>query len=128
MKQFNLEEYLDNPSRKVVTREGRNVRIICTDRKVDSYTNCTIVALVANKEGYEMCVCFTKNGKYMDGYESPYDLFFVPEKKEGWINIYKNIVNNRLPSIMVFNTKEEAIKSIFNQDCYIDTIKIEWEE
>ena len=128
MKPFNLEKYLANPSRKLVTREGRDARIICTDRKVDSYTNCTIVALVANKEGYEMCVCFTKNGKYIDGFDGPYDLFFAPEKKEGWINIYKNIVNNRLPSIMVFNTKEEAIKSIFNQDCYIDTIKIEWEE
>lgn len=31
MKPFNLEEYLKNPSRKVVTRDGRNVRIICTD-------------------------------------------------------------------------------------------------
>lgn len=33
MKQFNLDEYLANPSRKVVTRDGRNVRIRCTDRK-----------------------------------------------------------------------------------------------
>ena len=31
MKQFSLEEYLANPSKKVVTRDGRNVRIICTD-------------------------------------------------------------------------------------------------
>ena len=27
MKQFNLEEYLNNTSRKVVTRDGRNVKI-----------------------------------------------------------------------------------------------------
>ena len=33
MKQFNLMEYLANPSRKIVTRDGRNVRIICTDKK-----------------------------------------------------------------------------------------------
>lgn len=33
MKQFNLEEYLKNPKRKVVTRDGRDVRVICTDRK-----------------------------------------------------------------------------------------------
>ena len=31
MKQFSLEEYLKNPSRKVVTRDGRNVKIHCTD-------------------------------------------------------------------------------------------------
>ena len=33
MKHFNLEEYIQNPSRKVVTRDGRNARIICTDAK-----------------------------------------------------------------------------------------------
>lgn len=33
MRQFNLQEFIDNPSRKVVTRDGRKVRIICTDRK-----------------------------------------------------------------------------------------------
>ena len=32
MKQFNLEEYLKNPSKNVVTRMGRKVRVICTDR------------------------------------------------------------------------------------------------
>ena len=33
MKQFSLEEFLNNPSRKVVTRDGRPVRIVCTDAK-----------------------------------------------------------------------------------------------
>ena len=32
MKQFSIEEYLKNPDRKVVTRNGLPVRIICTDR------------------------------------------------------------------------------------------------
>lgn len=32
MKQFSLEKYLANPERKIVTREGKKVRIICTDR------------------------------------------------------------------------------------------------
>ena len=31
MKQFNIEEYKKNPSRKVITRDGRSVRIVCTD-------------------------------------------------------------------------------------------------
>ena len=31
MKAFNLKEYLKNPSRKVVTRDGRNVTIHCTN-------------------------------------------------------------------------------------------------
>ena len=42
MEKFNLEEYLKNPSRKVVTRDGRNARIICTDM---NYKNHPIVAL-----------------------------------------------------------------------------------
>lgn len=37
MKRFNLDEYLDNPNRKVVTRNGKSVRIKCTDRKCVDY-------------------------------------------------------------------------------------------
>ena len=47
MKQFNLEEYLQNPSRKVVTRNGSKVRTICTDKKGDS----PIVALITTLDG-----------------------------------------------------------------------------
>ena len=31
MKQFSLEEYLKDPPKKAVTRDGRNVKIDCTD-------------------------------------------------------------------------------------------------
>ena len=31
MKQFTLEEYKKNQNRKVITRDGRSVRIVCTD-------------------------------------------------------------------------------------------------
>ena len=31
MKEFDLQEYLKNPLQKVVTRDGRKVRIICTN-------------------------------------------------------------------------------------------------
>ena len=38
MKPFNLEEYLANPNKKLVTRDGREVeRILCTDA-VGTYT------------------------------------------------------------------------------------------
>ena len=47
MKPFNLEEYLANPTKKVVTRDGRNVRIICTDRKG---TDFPIVGLVTTRD------------------------------------------------------------------------------
>ena len=31
MRQFSLEEYLKNPSRKVITRDGQSVKIHCTN-------------------------------------------------------------------------------------------------
>lgn len=33
MEQFSLEKYLKNPNRKIVTRGGKSVRIVCADRK-----------------------------------------------------------------------------------------------
>ena len=58
MKQFNLEEYLKNPSKKIVTRDGSPVRIICTDRKD---LDAPIVALVdyGTAEG-ESCLYYTE--------------------------------------------------------------------
>lgn len=75
MKQFNLEEYLKDPSRKVVTREGRDVRIICTDMKGD----CPIVALIKKCDGRngEVVAAYSKDGITNDGLL--YDLFFVDD-------------------------------------------------
>ena len=123
MKPFNLEEYLDNPSRKIVTREGKPARIICTDVKGASYS---VLALV-DKGDYEMPTLYTKKGEYNLGTECSYDLFFAPEKQEGWINLY------RMTSIIslgprAYDTKEEAESAAGDKSYYISTIKIEWEE
>ena len=59
MKQFNLKSYIANP-RKVVTRDGRKVRIICTDREGSMYP---IVALITDDGiGLEILVTYTKDG------------------------------------------------------------------
>ena len=86
MKQFNLAEYLKNPSRKVITRDGRLVkRILCVDAKGDY----PIVALIKSKdEKEEYPIRYTVNGRYSPQYEKQVDLFFVPEKYERWVNIY----------------------------------------
>ena len=52
MKQFNLKEYLKDPNKKVVTRDGRNVRIICTDRQGGDRP---ILALCFESDGIERC-------------------------------------------------------------------------
>ena len=77
MKQFNLEEYLKDPSQKVITRDGRSVRIICADRTHSIYPIC---ALVNEGEGEEESLCpYTKDGKEYTHKTSCYDLFFVDE-------------------------------------------------
>ena len=121
MKQFSLEEYLKDPSRKVVTRDGKAVRIICTNKESENYP---IVALVKKVECGEEIRCYTKNGEYIDCKIS-YDLFFVPEKHEGWINIYKGI---RFYGAAIYSSKEEALKEGNHLNGYITTTKIEWEE
>ena len=126
MKQFNLKEYLENPSRKVVTRNGLPVRIICTDAK-DTFP---IIGLVKGYCGTEYANRFKENGEHTDNYshiKSPFDLFFAPVKKEGWVNLYYNVCGTVSTDTTVFPTKEFAQASRKYQH-YIDTVPVEWEE
>ena len=131
MKQFDLDEYLANPSKKVITRRGLNARIICTDRKDLIYT---IVALIETKSGGESIQYYTKDGKYYIDALYEDDLFFAPEKHEGWVNIYKAGVQKetlgclvtRYAGSSIWPTEEEA-KAAADPDP-VTTIKIEWEE
>ena len=125
MKQFNLEEYLKNPSRKVVTRDGRNVRIICTDKRG---TNFPIVALVECEDKEETCYYTAKGYWNSCEIESKIDLFFVPEKHEGWINIFNGVLYSTHASCGIYESKEAAEKLGNSLYGYITTIKIEWED
>ena len=121
MKQFNLEEYLKNPSRKVVTRNGRKVnRFLCTDAR----GQYPIVALVkALDNDNELSFSYTKDGHFSPGEEHVYDLFFAPEKHEGWVNVCKSQIYR---CGLIHNSEEEARRS---RGCdTIATVKIEWEE
>ena len=122
MKPFNLEEYLANPSKKVVTRDGRKARIICTDAK----TLYPIIALVESTDGTtEQLLSFIKNGKYFDNRSNAEDLFFAPEKHEGWVNIYKNERDYYFWKF-IYPKKTDA-EAVADSTC-IATVKIEWEE
>lgn len=122
MKPFNLEEYLANPSKKVVTRDGRKIRIICTDAK----TSYPVIALVESTNGTtEQLLSFIKNGKYFDNRSNAEDLFFAPEKHEGWVNIYKNERDYYFWKF-IYPSKAGA-EAVADSTC-IATVKIEWEE
>ena len=128
MKQFSLEEYLKDPSKKVVTRDGQSVKIHCTN--FDSISGQLIVAEI---EGSGYSTTFFKNGKFFKSEETPLDLFFASKTKKGWINIFVIWDGTISPVGTIFPTKEEAEKRakkeiILNTGQYVDTVKVEWEE
>ena len=127
MKQFNLDEYLANPSKKVVTRDGRSVRIHCTN-----YVN--VYPVIAEIEGSGESHSYTKDGTLLLDVDLSDDLFFAPEKHEGWVNIYKAAAPRETLGCLVTRyagssiwPTEEAAKAAADPDP-IATIKIEWEE
>ncbi len=75
MEQFSLEKYLENPTRKVVTRDGRPVRIICTD------SPNAVVPIVGFVEGEIRVRTWDVNGVSNDP-NCVYDLFFADEEEE----------------------------------------------
>ena len=117
MKQFSLEEYLKNPSKKVVTRDGRSVKIHCSN-----YIGAQHI--IAQVEGNDYSSAFSNDGRFIVCEESRCDLFFA-EKQEGWINIYK--ARSYCYGGSVIYPTEVAAKAAADPDP-VATIKIEWEE
>ena len=120
MEQFNLDEYLKDPSRKVVTMNGNSVRIICTDRLGEF----PIIGLVRT-DNIEKVTSYTNSGCVYREVPSECDLFFAPEIHEGWVNVYQE--DNLLRCGNVYDTKSEAEQ----HGSYVKrlaTVKIEWEE
>ena len=127
MKQFNLQEYLAHPERKVVTRDGRKVRIVCTDRAGSNVK--PIVALITLPNGDEIVKCFWEDGIETRGVEENiYDLFFIPEKHEGWIIINKWPDGERDTNGIIYHTKLDIPDIPIVGGKRVATIKIEWEE
>ena len=123
LRSFNLEEA--KAGKPVCTRDGRKARIICFDKKAGR----PIVVLVEGGDGNGEYVIFCDDGGYYNCKEMPdgSDLMMLPEKKEGWVNVYQG---GKLDADYLYPTKEDAVENIFQpmKDKYIDTIKIEWEE
>lgn len=127
MKQFSLEEFKKNPERKVVTRRGKDVRIICTDAKGDY----PVVGLIHYRDGdeRESPNTYTENGSYdISNDEDARDLFFSPEKKIIWGNLYSTQLGTTFSGDF-YKTEEAALKEKAKDfSKYITTFKVEWEE
>lgn len=126
MEQFSLAEYLKNPTRPIVTRDGRSVRIICTNRSHDY----SVVALINNGDSEDL-LSYTKDGEVYTNLEDDCDLFFAPEsktKKVGWMNVckYGDSKHFSLAGGVIHPTRKQALSE--RPDYVVDTIQIKWEE
>ena len=123
-KKLNLKPFDIQKAREgkpVCTRDGRKARIICFDSN-----GCRpIVALVTEcDDEEEIPYKYHCDGSYnCQSIPSDNDLMMLPEKKEGWVNVYKG----GLLDTKSYPTKKEA----FDKACpegYVDTVKVCWEE
>ena len=126
MKQFNLQEYLAHPERRVVTRDGRPVRIICTDAK----SIYPVIGLVDDGICGERFISCQKNGRESnDLIESASDLFLGPIKHTDWVNLYRT--ESGQYKCGAAHKTEQIAKNVSvgeSQYVYVTTIKVEWEQ
>ena len=121
MKPFSIKEYLENPNREVVTREGEPVRILCTDLDDNNYP---VAAATKNRHVDR----YTADGLFQAGEKTKYDLFFYSKKFEAWTLFVKCAGNFVLGSIF-YDTIEEARRvQESDPDRYGPIVKVEWEE
>ncbi len=136
LKPFDIQKAREGKS--VCTRDGHKARIICFDRRL-FYKNVSypILALVERSDGEDDVCGYNEKGKVLieDGAEYKDDLMMLPEKKEGWVNVYKRENEyacenecNVSTGIAVYKSEGEAKQNIDKNEIYVNTIKITWEE
>ena len=123
MKPFDLEKA--KAGEPVCTRDGCEARILCFD-KINACST-SIVALYL-RDGIEYLQTYHNDGKISSKVDSIRDLYMKSQKREGWVNIYKDSNGTYKNSILIHLSKEDAIKERYLIDNYIDTVKVEWEE
>lgn len=114
LKPFDLEAA--KAGKPVYTRDGRKARIICFDCKDETFK---IVALVSSSSEREEIISYDEAG-YSTTRNSDEILMMLPEKKEGWVNLYYDMP--------IYDTKEEALNRRSKSRGLIDTVKVSWEE
>ena len=121
LKPFDLEAA--KQGKPVCTRDGRKARILCFDRFCCDEIS-TIVACVLSKDGKDENVIIYSSDGFMADKQHPCadDLMMLLEKKDGWVNIYRSQIYNNLEKA------KEAYKRTNNDNNYLQTIRVEWEE
>jgi hypothetical protein len=118
-----------DPKKPVQTRDGLPARIICTDRKYHSFGSSGEIPLVVliMEKGQETIVCRPANGRCCDDYDSNGDIINIPQKREGFVNIYpREIFETIAGTSPVYPSKEAADHGASPHR--IACVRIEWEE
>ena len=129
-KKLNLKPFDIQKAREgkpVCTRDRRKARIVCFDRKA----NTPIVALIECDDHGEILQCVHNDGRCVQFDISDNDLMMLPEKKEGWVNVYRDCDGaNITENDNIYSSEEAAIASaqVVNKNGYVATVKIAWEE
>lgn len=123
LKPFDLEAA--KAGKPVCTRDGRKARILCYDLKGAEYF---IVAAIETHDCLaESISAYDKNGRFDHDKENNNDLMMIPEKKEGWINLYWEDGMIEDCTCIPYATREDALDNI-SDPRFVTTVKIEWEE
>lgn len=112
----------------VCTRDGRKARIICFDFRISDEI-CMIAAIECGKT--ETIFYYDLDGKCRGDGNNKYDLITLLEKKEGWVNVYRDCDGaNITKDDNIYSSREAAIASaqFINGNHYVATTKINWEE
>ena len=127
LKPFDIQKAREG--KPVCTRDGRKARILCFDAQNKDYP---IVALVKNEnKDKEYVTTYRKDGSVNPYNQNKNDLMMLPEKKEGWVNVYRDCDGaNITKDDNIYSSKEAAIASaqFIDGDSYVTTAKINWEE
>lgn len=151
LKPFNLEAA--KAGKPVCTRDGRRARIICSDREfIYKEQNYCIVALIKDGSYSESVYSYTEDGLFNPNKIHNNDLMMLPEKHEGWVNVYKlkssaykdfpyacllsptkngaiSIMDsNGSPSSSVELFKNLLVDDVLKDNPLIATVRIEWNE
>ena len=90
-----------DPKKPVRTRDGREVRIVCTDVN----NSMPIIALIKADDGKEWIAHYSMSGTVYGYSQDKSDLVNIPERVERWANVY---VSSVMEKLVFHKTKQEA--------------------
>lgn len=127
---FDAEKLKKNSKYRVVTRSGRNARIICWDSKfIYEKKNHPVLALVENYGGGEDAYHYDMDGKYYGRYssDSDYDLFMVSDD-EMELNDWEDAVQKLMLKEYPYGVNMKELKKVSRELLELSTGFVSWND